>query len=359
MFSKVESVEVYKPSSSQKPDWVPESDTVYDITVEGNHNYFVNDVLVHNCGAFPKPSERTKILKELASNGADVILMSGTPTPESPSQIYHQFWISELSPFASHFTNFYKWAKEYVMVKKKWVNGWELNDYSIARKDKIDAALKPYMITLSQEQAGFTSFVEEEIFEVDIDDRLYKLMKMLKKDKVYKMKQSNDVLIADTPVRMQSIFHQLSSGTIKIDNNYRTLDESKARFIKQNFYGQKIAIYYLFIEEGNLLRRYFPKHTEDQQVFNSCDDYTFIRQMVAGREGINLSTADWLVMYNIGFSATTYWQVRARMQTKDRVKASKIGWIFSKRGIEKEVYKAVVKKKDYTQEYFRQYLFSI
>jgi hypothetical protein len=41
-------------------------------------------------------------------------------------------------------------------------------------------------------------------------------------------------------------------------------------------------------------------------------------QIVAGREGVNLSTADALVFYNIDFSATSYWQARARLQTKDR-----------------------------------------
>jgi hypothetical protein len=61
-------------------------------------------------------------------------------------------------------------------------------------------------------------------------------------------------------------------------------------------------------------------------------------------------------MYNIAFSATTYWQVRARMQTKDRVKASKIAWIFSKHGLERSVYNSVCRKKDFTNSYFKEYL---
>jgi hypothetical protein len=74
--------------------------------------------------------------------------------------------------------------------------------------------------------------------------------------------------------------------------------------------------------------------------------------VVSGREGTNLSTADALVMYNIDFSATSYWQARARMQTKDRIKASKLYWIFSEKGIEHFVYKAVVKKQNYTKKFF-------
>jgi hypothetical protein len=66
-----------------------------------------------------------------------------------------------------------------------------------------------------------------------------------------------------------------------------------------------------------------------------------------------LSTADALVFYNIDFSATSYWQSRARIQTKDRVKEAQIYWIFSEGGIEDKVYKAVMDKRDFTTEYFK------
>jgi hypothetical protein len=75
-------------------------------------------------------------------------------------------------------------------------------------------------------------------------------------------------------------------------------------------------------------------------------------QIVSGREGISLKQADALVYYNIDFSATSYWQSRDRMTTKDRTN-SKVYWIFSEGGIEKDIYKAVVKKKDYTVNHFK------
>jgi hypothetical protein len=74
---------------------------------------------------------------------------------------------------------------------------------------------------------------------------------------------------------------------------------------------------------------------------------------VSGREGINLSTANALVFYNIDFSATSYWQSRARIQTKDRTETAQIYWIFSYNGIEDKIYKAVMDKKDYTLNHFK------
>jgi hypothetical protein len=92
---------------------------------------------------------------------------------------------------------------------------------------------------------------------------------------------------------------------------------------------------------------------EDPTEFNNNDEGCFISQIVSGREGVNLSTADALVFYNIDFSATSYWQSRARIQTKDRVKEAQIYWIFAEGGIEDKIYKAVMDKRDYTTEYFK------
>jgi hypothetical protein len=58
------------------------------------------------------------------------------------------------------------------------------------------------------------------------------------------------------------------------------------------------------------------------------------------------------VYYNIDFSATSYWQSKDRMTTKERLE-NKVYWVFAKDGIEYEIYKAVTKKKDYTINHFK------
>jgi hypothetical protein len=314
----------------------------------------------HVVGAFPKPGKACKeIHKLICAKKSPALLMSGTPSAESYSQLFHQFWLSPFTPFQGYghrSGEFYGWAKEYVDIKQKFINGFRLNDYKKANEEKIKEVTQHYMVNVSQQDAGFTSFVKEEIFFVDIDKRLYDLMKILKDKKIYQLKKTGDYIVADTPARMMQCFHQISSGTIitgeEGNKKSHTLDESKAWFVKTKFAGQKIALYYYFVEEGELLRRLFPNNTDNPELFNSRDDLVFIRQMISGSLGVNVSTCDWLVMYNIGFSANVYWQVRARMQTQTRTKESKLAWIFSKDGIEKYVYKALQKKKPYTEKYF-------
>ena len=91
----------------------------------------------------------------------------------------------------------------------------------------------------------------------------------------------------------------------------------------------------------------------DPMEFAKSDNMVFISQIQSGREGINLSSADCLIMLNIDFSAVSYWQARARLQTKERTKPADVHWIFAKDGIEPNIYKAVSNKKDYTLNYFR------
>ena len=97
--------------------------------------------------------------------------------------------------------------------------------------------------------------------------------------------------------------------------------------------------------------------TNDLEEFNATEK-SIALQIVSGREGISLKEASALVYYNIDFSATSYWQSRDRMTTKNRA-TNKIYWIFSNDGIENEIYKTVVKKKDYTLTHFKRDLLDL
>lgn len=303
----------------------------------------------HCLGAFPKPSLRTKRLKEVIGNKY-VILLTGTPTPENWSQIFHQFWISQNSPF--HEENFYKWAANYVHITKKFVShGRQVNDYSNANISLINKKLHGYILSHSQKESGFTTQVEEEILYVKMKPITYQLVNKLERDLVI-TGNNGGVILADTPVKLMQKTHQLYSGTVKLeDGKGIIIDESKALFVRDRFQNNKIGIFYKFKEELNLLKKVFVnKITENIDEFNNSDKNIAL-QIVSGREGISLSKADYLVFYNIDFSATSYWQARDRLSTKERVN-NKVYWIFSEGGLEDKIYKLVQNKKSFTSKYY-------
>jgi hypothetical protein len=163
----------------------------------------------------------------------------------------------------------------------------------------------------------------------------------------------DEVILADTAVKLMMKLHQIYSGTIKFESgNSMVIDMTKANFIKERFNGKKIGIFYKFTAELKAIKEaYGDGITTELSEFESTDK-SIALQIVSGREGISLRQADALVYYNIDFSATSYWQSRDRMTTKDRLE-SDVYWIFSERGIEDDIYKAVSKKKTYTVNYFK------
>ena len=310
----------------------------------------------HGMGAFPKPSGRAKKFKEFIFNSNPyVILLSGTPTPEAYSQMYHQVYSIPNNPFRHH-KSFYKFAREYINVTKLKVGGMFVNDYSRG-SEKIIEEMKPYTIRFSQKDAGFVVDTQEHTLEVDMEPTTHELIKKLKKDLVVEGKE--EVILADTAVKLMTKVHQLCSGTIKFESgNSMVLDLSKAKFIKNKFAGQKIGIFYKFKEELNALKEVFGDDLcTELECFNTTDKNIAL-QIVSGREGISLRKAKALVYYNIDFSATSYWQSRDRMTTKDRLK-NDVYWVFSKGGIEKEIYNTVLGKKDYTLTHFKRDLLTL
>lgn len=310
----------------------------------------------HSLGRFPKPSHRAVVLKALCQN-KPIIYLSGTPSPESYSQLYYQFWVSSWSPFIDY-KGFYKWAVDFVDVKQRKFNGYMVNDYKKADIIKIKQMTDHLFINYSQEDAGFKSFVDESILYVKMMQSTYRLADYMQKHKMAK-NDEGDVILADTEVKLMQKLHQIYSGTIIVDESTngvenKVIDYTKAEFIKDYFKGKKIAIYYKFKAELALLRWVFAgQNTQDPEEFAKRDDLIFLSQVVSGREGINLSSADCLIFLNIDFSAVSYWQTRARIQTQDRTKASKIYYIFSVGGIEEKIHKMVSQKLDYTLSYFK------
>lgn len=303
----------------------------------------------HKYGSFPKPSKGAKEFKQRYSH-LPLIFLSGTPHPESYSQIYHQFWISRFSPFYQY-PSFYKWASTFVNITTKHLGYGIIKDYKDAKKELIEPIIKHYMITYTQKEAGFSSTINEKIIYVEMKDSTYALIKRLEKDLVVQGK--HDVILGDTSVKLMSKLHQLYSGTIKFESeNTAVLDYSKAIRIYSMFKNRQIAIFYKFKAELDALQFIFGDTlTTELDEFNTTDK-SIAYQIVSGREGVNLSRASSLVYYNIDFSAVSYWQSRDRLQTIDRLE-NNIYFFFAKGGIEDKIYKSVMNKKNYTLSVFK------
>lgn len=302
----------------------------------------------HNFSQFPKASLRTKRLRNLCA-GVPVIFLSGTPILESWSGIYHQMWVlSSRSPYAA-WPTFYKWAARFVNVTQKRRGNFLVNDYSDCREAEARPYVEPHIIRYTQEEAGFVAPVVEHFHEVD-DPVIPAMIRELWKKKVLNV--VGDLCIAESGASMMNKLHQISGGSIICEHRTHIISRVKAEYIRDTFKGQKIAIYYKFIGEFEILKSVFPTYTTRPEEFRMVRDSVFLCQFQSGREGLELSCADDLIMYNIDHAAASYWQTRARIQSLNRTAPARINWIFVKGGIEHKVYERVKQKMNFNLNFF-------
>lgn len=317
----------------------------------------------HCVGAYPKPPKRLLDLRSL--HYPMVLLMSGTPSPESFSQLFHQYSIGG-GPWRTH-RNFYAWARAgYVDVRQKRVGtGQTVNDYTRANEVRIMGDIAPYVVRITQREAGITTEIQEQVHVVPMSDRTRRLMRRIAKDGVIGRLGLRQVL-ADTGASRMSKLRQLAGGTVKWERQRvggdgvlnapeggsTCFDRSKVDYIQRTFTG-KTAILYTFIAEGDMLRAaYGTRATDSPEVFNADPSKVFIGQVQSSREGVNLSSADDIVFYGIDYAALSYLQARDRASYIGRTRANRVHWVFAAGSLEPMVFRVVRGKESYTIKHY-------
>ena len=154
----------------------------------------------HVMGSFPKPSKRAKTIRKMVETGV-VIFLSGTPSPETTSQLFHQMWVlGQRNPFAKY-RNFYGWARQYCDIYEVHYSQFPVKKYDRCRLNINDLGL----ITYSQAQAGFDNEMREHFLEVKMSDTIKNLINKIRNDKVVMGETEN--IVADTPVKEMSKIH--------------------------------------------------------------------------------------------------------------------------------------------------------
>ena len=334
------------------------------INYESLHKYYgsrnIYDLVIldeaHKLGAYPIPGTTWKTVKAF-TKGKPIIYNSGTPTPESWSQIYNQFALSDHSPF-KQYANFYRWAHEYVDIGVKYIRSMPVKTYNSAKIDEIREVIGPYMVYFTQEQAGFTNYrVNEVEHYVDLPDSLAVHIAALRSNRIVRL--NGETILADTGAKMQSKEHQLWSGTILNNDSVPiVIDDYKLQYIKKTF-KPPFAIYYKYQAEKEMIERTFGSQLEND--WTKLDGRKiFYSQLQSGREGLDLSKLDDLVVLTPDFSYLNYDQVRYRMSHMNKTRLSNMHFILSKHqmlgnGIDQAVLNTVRAKATFTQAHYQSF----
>lgn len=294
----------------------------------------------HSLGAFPKPSLRTKAIKELAYD-KKVLLLSATPTVESLSGIFHQCFITKYSPF--QFKNFYAFHREWGIPASQFIAGRELRLYNNTKPELIEEINK-FSVFMTQSDAGINLQATDELHYIELDDRTKKMYNHLQKNKIIKFYDVNNEvveLICDSTMKLRTSLHSLEGGTVKMDDKYYEVGNlEKINYIKKHF-GDTVDISIMshFVHERELLK----KHFKNAAIYSSN----------ANAEGVDLSHSKYFIIYSSDYSGAKHIQRRERIININGSNTLKVIFLLVKGAISQQVYAATSKKLDFNNAMFK------
>lgn len=299
------------------------------VILDEAHNYIA---------ASPKPSAIWKSVKKL-TKGCPLIYISATPHAQGRQQLYHQFALSDWSPWAKY-KSFYKWFKVYGIPTSIWISGQERPVYTNTHAQMIIEDTDHLFITKTRKDLGFAHEPTDKLHYIELDQETKDLYNKIMTDRLAIISDKY-TLVCDTPMKLRTSLHMLEGGVAKIEDEYISLgNREKIDYIK-NTWGDtnNIAIFYQYIEEGNKLRRYFR--------------YAKILQGTSYAEGIDLSNIKHLVIYSQDFSTARHTQRRARQANFNREQEIVVNFLLCENAISEQVYNIVsVNKQNFVDSVF-------
>lgn len=329
------------------PGWLSELDAVgvkkqYTVTnyeqvknLTGSFDLAVIDES-HSIGRPGKPTQRLKDLRKKVY-GLPVILLTGTPAAETLLSYYYQFCLSPRSPFVG-FKNFYAFFREYGIPNTIYVNGRMQETYTKGSQAILDA-VEPYIVTLTQEQAGIKHKAQDQVHVVPLLESTKQLIQTIRTDKVAMI--GGEEVGFDSDMGERAAVHQIESGAVKIKGRTVFLSNSEIVDYLYKTFGDS--------EDVGFMVHYHSTRDKLLQRFKKAQ--LFSSQSHA--EGVNLAHLKHFVIVNSGYSGASFIQRRDRIVNINRDTPAIVHHITADGGISAKVYEALSGKRDFTLRLYR------
>lgn len=286
---------------------------------------------------YPVPGEIFKSVAKL-TKGKPIIYLSATPSAQGYSLLYHQFKLSDWSPWR-HYSNFYKWFEVYGIPRTRFIGGKQFKEYNNTHEHLVKADVNHLFISYTRKDLDFKHEPNDVVHFVELSEDTRNLYKRLETDNVLDL--DGVEVVADTPMSLLTKLHQIEGGTIKYEEASLELSNREKIDYIINQWGdiEDLVIFYHYKQEEKLLKKYFKKAQ--------------ILQASSFAEGVDLSMHEHLVVYSMNFSTSQYTQRRARQANMKRDTEINVHFLLVKGGISEQVYVTVaVNKCNFVDKYY-------
>lgn len=325
----------------------------------GQYDFIILDE-AHTLGAFPAPTQKTVNVKRIIDkNKIDkLIWLSGTPNIESTSQLFHQLVMWSGHPFRTY-KNFYQFHKDYgIPATTRGHGGMSVVDYSKTKPEVVEKFLQPIAISLTKKEANFKQYEPVvEIINVAMSEDLHTVYRTIEKEGIYKTQ--DDMILADSAVKVMSKLSQISSGSIIGENRTGLLSFHKVKKIIELINQHKsVVVFYRYKGDLELLKQGIGKYTLDVEKWRECPSIPLLLQTKTGSRGIDLSKADLQVYMTLEFSGEVWTQGLERQAHMNRETPYIVKVLCSvtpkgEETIDHKIFKTITKKQDFNVATFR------
>jgi len=280
------------------------------------------------------------------------LLLSGTPMPHNPTDVYGQFRVLDPKIFG---TSFQRFKMRYCIMGGfenrqivKFINMDELNRLFYSRA----------FLVKKDEVLDLPDFMHE-TRTCDLDPKTWKIYKELEQDFISFI-DNKEINVNNALTKLLRL-SQIASGYLKLDDGTeKIIDSSKLNTLKDLLedlpLDEPVIIFCRFTSEIKRVREMVEKNgrttAELSGQENSLKEWqdgqlnTVVIQIRAGGEGIDLTRACYCVYFNKGFPMGEYEQSLARPHRPGQTRKVTYYHIIAEKTVDEKVEKALKEKKD-------------
>lgn len=286
---------------------------------------------------YPQPSSTWANARKVCI-GKPIIYLSATPNAQGYQQLYHQFKLSDWSPWARYKT-FYSWFRQYGISNTAWIAGNERELYNMTDEALCKGTVEHLFVTKTRKELGFAHEPKDKIHYIKLEKKTRDFYNAVLKHRCAIIHERE--LVCDTPGKLRMSLHMIEGGGIKIENEYLDLPfNEKVQYIKETWGDEEsMVIFYNYNSDKAKLEKNFSSAA--------------ILQATAYAEGVDLSMYETLIIYSQDFSTARHTQRRARQANRARDTEINVHFLLVENAISEQVYETVsINKQNFVDSVF-------
>jgi SNF2 family DNA or RNA helicase len=313
--------------------------------VDNVNNHY--DMLVLDESSMVKnyKTKRFNAIKKLAAFAKYVVLLTGTPSPNSIRDLWSQLYLIDngdrLGKFVTKFINNYFYRSTYNL------------NILIQKKDAADIVLEKIKdVCMSMKAEDYISLPDRiDLIEyADLSEQDMLLYTELENEFIIEL--NNQDIVTPNIMSLSQKLMQICNGFIYNDNEVIYVHNNKIEMLKEivaDNPNENILVFYQFKEDLNRLKQQFKDAKEltyeNLELWDKGKIPMLLANPKSAGHGLNLQAGGSIIVwYSLNYSLEQYLQANARLYRQGQLKAVRILHLITKGTIEQKMYDVLTDK---------------